>query len=329
MPRIAIAPMGLVLVTIVLVVALLAGYVSGNQPKRDAVAFAEDRLGIVLESKMISVGEVSLHVVFAGPKEGAPVILLHGYPEFWYAWRGPMSVLAEAGFRVIVPDQRGYNDSDKPTDPDAYALDRLAGDVIGLIDALGYDRVFLSGHDFGGLVSWWTLILHPDRIEKFVIINKPHPQAIRDHTDQGESISWYRTFLRIPWLPGYVGRLGNWGLLIGNLRATSRPHTFPEEDMNLFRSAWNNEGAINSMGAWYRANASFEMDVDLEIAVPGLFVLAPDDAFSAKEIGRSTMDYISQGELLELAQGTHWVIQEDPQRVGEILVDFFKSRAGS
>lgn len=309
-----------------LIAALVGGYQSGSQPKRDGVAFAEERLDISLESKLVDVGEVELNVVFAGPKAGPPVILLHGYPEFWYAWRGPMAVLAKAGFRVIVPDQRGYNDSDKPAEASAYRLDKLAGDVVGLIDALGYEQAYLAGHDFGGLVSWWTLMLHPDRIKSFVVVNKPHPQAILDYAsrpDHEESISWYRTFLRIPILPGYVGRLGNWGLLVQNLRETSRPNTFPDEHMNQFLSAWDNDGAIDSMGAWYRANASFDLDIEKKVTTPGLFVLAPDDAFSAKQIGLNSMDFLVGGELLELERGTHWVIQEEPEMIGQILVDYF------
>jgi len=97
-------------------VGLIGGHMSGNQARRDSVAAAEQQFGVDFESRMVNVGEVSLHVVFAGPVDGYPVILLHGYPEFWYAWRGPMAVLAKAGFRVIAPDQRGYNYSDKPAD---------------------------------------------------------------------------------------------------------------------------------------------------------------------------------------------------------------------
>ncbi len=313
-------------VSLILLALFVGGYVSGNQPGRDAVSFAEDQLGIELESRRIRVGKYELNVIFAGPTDGAPVILLHGYPEFWYSWRGPMAVLAEAGFRVIVPDQLGYNDSDKPSGAEPYALDELAGNVVGLIDSLGYDDVYLAGHDFGGLVTWWTLILHPDRIKRFVVVNKPHPQAILDYagrSDQAESISWYRTFLRIPVLPGYVGRLGNWGLLTSNLRETSKPNTFPDEHMNQYLSAWDNDGAINSMSAWYRANANFDLDVDQSIRAAGLFVLAPDDAFSAKQIGLDSLAFMSRGELRELERGTHWVIQEEPQLIGQILVDYF------
>jgi len=303
---------------------LLWGQFSGNQIDRDAVAAAEKKLGIEIESQMVLVDDVWLHVVFAGPEDGKPVILLHGYPEFWYAWRGSMEVLATAGFRVIVPDQRGYNKSDKPSNVEDYRLDELAGDVVGLADALGYEKIFLAGHDFGGLVSWWTLMLHPDRISKFVIINKPHPYARAEDAKGDETISWYRTFLRMPWLPGYVARVGNWALLAKNLRATSQPGTFPDADLDQFRSAWDRDGAIHAMGAWYRANVGFNMGhLDGHIAVPSLIILAPDDAFSSIERGRRSALFLQDGQVLELDAGTHWVIQERPQVIGDALTDFF------
>ena len=102
-----------------------------------------------------------------------------------------MAELAKAGFRVIVPDQRGFNDSDKPSGASAYRLDELAGDIAGSITALGYKKACVAAHDFGGLVAWWTLMLHSKSIEKFVIINKPHPMALR-HQSSDENISCRR-----------------------------------------------------------------------------------------------------------------------------------------
>lgn len=314
----------MLIIAIVFLVLIVIGYRSGNQPNRDAVAFAQQQLGITLEKRQVPVNDISLNVVFAGPKDGKPVVLLHGYPEFWYAWRGPMAELAKSGFRVIVPDQRGFNDSDKPAQTKSYRLDTLAGDIAELIAALGYEEVYLSGHDFGGLVAWWTLILHPEKITKFVVFNKPHPKTLLNDDGEKERISWYRTFLRIPWIPGYVGRLANWFLLVKNLKKTSLPGTFTNEQIPYFQSAWDNNGAINSMGAWYRANANFDMNVDYTISVPGLFVLALNDAYSSKAKALESMQYLENSRLIELKEGTHWLIQEKPDVVGNILIDFFQ-----
>src|SRR3954453_13360940 len=107
-----------------------------------------------LRHAMAPTNGVRLHVVEAGPEGGPPVILLHGFPEFWYGWRHQIGPLADAGYRVIVPDQRGYGISDKPGPVSAYALDGLAGDVAGLIESAGRSRVPLVGHDWGGIVAW-------------------------------------------------------------------------------------------------------------------------------------------------------------------------------
>ncbi|MFL4972307.1 MAG: alpha/beta fold hydrolase [Microvirga sp.] len=134
------------------------------------------------------VGALDLHVVEAGPPEGRPAILLHGFPEFWYGWRHQLGALAAAGLRVVAPDQRGYNLSDKPKGLESYTLDCLAGDVVALADALGCDRVSLVGHDWGGLVAWWTAARHGERVERLAILNAPHPQAfgpyLRRHPTQ-------------------------------------------------------------------------------------------------------------------------------------------------
>lgn len=308
--------------SIVVALALL-GHVSGNQPERDSVAAARAELGIDLESRFIDVGEVTLHVVLAGPEDGPPVVLLHGFPEFWYAWRGPLAVLARAGFRVIAPDQRGYNLSDKPPAVDAYRVDRLAADIAGLIAALGYDDAHLVGHDWGGGVAWRAVIDHPDRVRKFVVLDTPHPRSGEGFTSTEERVSWYRTYLQIPWLPGWSARLGNWAMLTNALRNTSQPGTFPDEVLDQFRSAWDRDGAIHTMGKWYRAEYP-PLAGEGRVAVPTLVLVAAHDAFIPADLTRRSALFLDAGEVLELGSGTHWVIQEEPQRIGEILAEFFR-----
>ena len=122
---------------------------------------------------------VTLNVAQAGPEAGPPVILLHGFPEPWSCWRHQIGPLAEAGYRVVAPDQRGYGRSDKPGRVADYALDVLAADVLGLVESTGRERVALVGHDWGAIVAWWVALHHPDRLERLIIINGPHPVAFR------------------------------------------------------------------------------------------------------------------------------------------------------
>ncbi len=306
---------------LVAAVAIL-GHASGSQPDRDAVEAARAELGIPLERRFVDVGDVELHVVLAGPADGAPVVLLHGFPEFWYAWRGPMAHLARAGFRVIVPDQRGYNRSEKPADVQAYALPELVSDVTGLVAALGYDAAHVAGHDWGGGVAWGLVLTHPERVRRLAILDTPHPRAWEGYESEEETISWYRTFIQLPLVPGWTARVANWALLTSSLRGTARPGTFPEPVMDQFRTAWARENAIHSMGAWYRADLP-PYAGDGRVALPTLMLVAPDDAYIPGDVTRRSLRFLDDGRLVELEEGSHWVIQEEPELIGGLLAEFF------
>src|SRR5258706_15116171 len=143
-------------------------------------------------------GEVSLHVAEAGPEDGAPVILLHGFPEYWFGWRHQIDALAQAGHRVIAPDQRGYNLSDKPKGVAEFDLDRLAGDVIGLANALGADQFSVVGHDWGAAVAWWIAELFSERVRRLVIMNAPHPALWPSAMDPGPEQRQLSPYVRLP-----------------------------------------------------------------------------------------------------------------------------------
>ncbi|HEX2979920.1 MAG TPA: alpha/beta hydrolase, partial [Anaerolineaceae bacterium] len=119
-----------------------------------------------------------LHAEVAGPVDGPLVVLLHGFPEFWYGWRNQIAPLAQAGFHVVAPDQRGYNLSDKPAGIGAYHLDALAADVLSILDHFKREQAFVVGHDWGAAVAWHLAIHHPERVERLAILNVPHPGAM-------------------------------------------------------------------------------------------------------------------------------------------------------
>ena len=319
-----------VLVTILAIAVVIAtglwlGQRSGDQPPRDAVAAAEAELGVPLESARVDVGDVVLHVVQAGPAEGPPVLLLHGFPEFWYAWKDVIPPLVAAGFRVIVPDQRGYNASDKPRDVDAYRVGRLSGDAAALLSTLGHAEACVAGHDWGGGVAWDLALRHPERVRRMVVIDTPHPRARLPEDEQAEeTISWYRVVFQVPWLPEWVARLADWRLVTDMLRNTSAPGAFPEEKLDFYRSAWDRDGAFGAMVNWYRA--SFRQGasdrVTERVRKPTLLLLAPDDAFIPAALTRASVDLVQEGRLEELPRGTHWVIQEEPELVAERIAAF-------
>ncbi|RIL07841.1 MAG: alpha/beta hydrolase [Proteobacteria bacterium] len=300
---------------------------SGDQPRLDAVEAARGETGVALEAGRVDVGDVSLHVVQAGPADGPLVVLLHGFPEFWYAWRDVIPPLAQAGFRVAAPDQRGYGDSDKLRDVEAYRVDRLGDDVAGLIAALGRERAFVVAHDWGGGVAWNVAIRHPARVAKLAVLDTPHPDVehVLPQTNE-KRISWYRTFFQIPFVPEETARWGDWYLLAKSLRDSSKPGAFSDEKLALYRSAWDRDGAFGTMVNWYRAAYRFRAEpaAPRRVAVPTAILVAANDAFIPGDLTRASVQLCDDAKLVELGSGTHWIVQEEPARVAAELVAFFR-----
>ncbi|MBI4927725.1 MAG: alpha/beta fold hydrolase, partial [Anaerolineae bacterium] len=204
---------------------------------------------------------IRLHVRLNGPQDGPPAILLHGFPEFWRGWAQVGDRLAQAGFRVIIPDQRGYNLSDKPTGAAAYAINTLSADVLALADALGIERFCLAGHDWGAAVAWHTAIHCPQRVQKLAILNVPHPDVmvstLRSSFTQLLK-SWYIFFFQIPALPEMLLRANDYAglkrmLLSSGKHAPGQTPTFTAQDLQAYRDAWAQPGALTAMINWYRA----------------------------------------------------------------------------
>ena len=233
-----------------------------------------------LEKTFINTNGVRLHVIHAGPPNGPLVILLHGFPEFWYGWRKQIPALAAAGYRVWAPDQRGYNLSDKPPGLDAYTLDELSADVVGLIDAAGCDRVYLVGHDWGAAVAWWVALKYPQQLEKLVIMNVPHPAVMRRTLQRNFAQlvkSWYIFFFQMPWLPERVISANQWQTALQAFKASSRPGSFSDADLAQYRTAWSQPGAFTAMLNWYRAAVRRRTQrlPTLRVSVPTLLMTDP------------------------------------------------------
>ena len=276
-------------------------------------------------SRVVRTNGVDLHVVEAGPEDGKLLVLLHGFPEFWYGWHETIAPLANAGYRVVVPDQRGYNLSEKPPAVGDYRIDTLADDVVGLIDAYDRDTAAVAGHDWGAAVGWWLAIHHPDRLSEFVAVNVPHPtvfeRALRSSWSQ-RFRSWYMVAFQLPKLPEAVASAGNWRLAVRSLRETSEPGTFDAEDFRRYRRAWNRDGAFEAMVNWYRAIVRDRPEpATPEVDVPTLVVWGANDPFLQKRLAGESVDYCADGRLLTIDAATHWVIHEDPHRVADAVID--------
>ena len=280
-----------------------------------------------LEHSYIETNGIRLHVVQAGPKSGTPVLLLHGFPEYHYGWRKQIPALVEAGCRVIVPDQRGYNLSDKPKGVKAYAIHELVQDVIGLIDALDYDKVNLVGHDWGAGVAWMLGIWHPERVHRLGIINVPHPAVMKRFLQRDlEQLrrSWYIFFFQLPWLPEAGMRANDWGGASRAMRGSGKIHTFTNDDIEKYKEAWAQPGAITAMINWYRAAVRYPIQLpeDVCVNVPTLMLWAMKDFALSHRMARPSMDYCKDGKLLFFPDATHWVQHEEAEAVNHYLIDF-------
>ncbi|MFD1730552.1 alpha/beta fold hydrolase [Deinococcus malanensis] len=216
----------------------LKGWNAGASSQRDTtvLALVADQAacrqagcqtGTMWTEHEIRVNGVRLHYVEAGPAAGPLVVLLHGFPEYWRAWEHQIGPLARAGFRVVAPDMRGYNLSEKPQDIEAYRVQTLQEDIAKLIRALGAGRAHVVGHDWGGIVAWQLAIRQPEAVDRLVILNAPHPGAARRGMKHPEQLkrSWYVYLFQLPVLPELLlERFGRWALR-GPGRTRSRRRT--------------------------------------------------------------------------------------------------------
>ncbi len=284
---------------------------------------------IPYDHALIKTNGVNLHVVQAGPEDGPLVILLHGFPEFWYGWHKQIDFIAEQGYRVWAPDQRGYNISEKPNGIAAYNLDELAADVIGLIDAAGRDKAILVGHDWGGGIAWWTACKYPERLSKLVILNAPHHKVFRRTLSSDLSQikkSWYFAYLQIPIIPETLMGLMSEPFARG-LQASAKPGAFSDDDMVEYQKAWAQPGALKSMISYYRAAVQQmpQPQPNPQVKVPTLILWGKKDAYLKWEMAQASVELCDNGKLIYFDNATHWIQHEEPDRVNQLMLEFFKS----
>jgi pimeloyl-ACP methyl ester carboxylesterase len=289
--------------------------------------------GVPGEARYRTVGGRRFHVVEAGPPDGELVVLLHGFPEFWYGWRDQIAPVVEAGYRVAVPDQRGYNRSAKPRSVSAYRIHNLAADVSGLIEAYDRDSAHVVGHDWGGVVGWWLAIHDPERVDRLVTANAPHPTVIRRtlRRDPAQlARTSYALAFQLPALPEAASRAFGWRLPRTMMRRTAMPGTFDAADFRRYRAAWERDGAFTTMLHWYRANGrSVPRPEADEVEVPTRVIWGAGDRFLHQRMAHDSLDYCSDGRLTLLEEGTHWLQHDVPVKVADAILDELGGIAGN
>jgi pimeloyl-ACP methyl ester carboxylesterase len=267
---------------------------------------------------------VRLHYVSQG--KGPLMLMLHGFPEFWYSWRHQMAEFAK-DYRVVALDLRGYNDSDKPQDTDAYHIDVLVQDIEGAIRGLGYDRCVLVGHDWGGAIAWHFAYTYPQMLDKLIIMNLPHPAKMAGFWQNPQQLlrSWYIFFFQLPVLPEWFLSADRCEAIGKALRDTAVDKSaFSDADIEAYRKAAAKPGAVKAMLAYYRcafqwllAPQSWE-----KLDVPTLMVWGEEDTALGKELTYGTEEYVRDFRIRYIPNCSHWVQQEKPQMVNQYMREF-------
>uniref|UniRef100_B8HXY2 Alpha/beta hydrolase fold protein n=1 Tax=Cyanothece sp. (strain PCC 7425 / ATCC 29141) TaxID=395961 RepID=B8HXY2_CYAP4 len=287
------------------------------------------------QHQFIQTNKIRLHCVTQG--EGDLVLLLHGFPEFWYAWRFQIPALARY-FKVVVPDLRGHNDSDKPAS--GYDLSTLAADVLGLIQALGYEKAYIVGHDCGGLLAWHLAQKFPQVVQRLAVLNAPHPDRLfRDWLGNLEHLSrnWYLFALQVPGLPEYLIRhnlrrfLQDW---FG--QHSIRKAAFSSETMQIYQSALEKAGSLTAVLHYCRDLLSPPswlpqlLRQPKPIAIPTLVLWGKEDNLFSPALTEGLERWVSAPfKLKVLPECGHWAQQEVPGIVNREILDFFRQGMGS
>lgn len=278
----------------------------------------------------VETNHIRLHCVTQG--DGELVVLLHGFPEFWYSWRHQIPALGRH-FKVVVPDLRGYNDSDKPKH--GYDLDTLTADVRGLIRSLGYDKAHVIGHDWGGAIAWHLAHRFPDYLHKLAILNAPHPQRfvqeLVSNVDQLRR-SWYMLAFQIPNLPETLIRMNLKDFVKKLFQGQAiRKGAFTTQDTEIYRAALEKPGVLSAALEYYRHLLSLPSLIRpweqaiAPINVPTLVLWGEDDLFLSQNLLNGLEKWVTAPlQLKRIPQCGHWIQQEVPQTVNRELLRFLK-----
>ncbi len=296
------------------------------------------------DHRYMQVGDLRFHYVTAG--SGPLLLLLHGFPEFWYSWRHQLSGLA-GDFRMVAPDLRGYNYSDKPLGVSQYRMDRLAGDVLGMLAALGEESAYLAAHDWGGAVAWVVAAHAPGAIRKLAVLNCPHPSALLYHLMTNPSQrkrSRYMFQFQVPRLPETIIRARDYRVIEKAFRGWAIDKScFSDADIEMYKQAAAQPGALTGGINYYRAAFRQGLRDQLQalrgrrsgragaaglpaIQVPTLLIWAEEDRALGRELTEGMERYFAPGISFErkyIPACSHWVQQEQPDLVNGYLRDFF------
>jgi pimeloyl-ACP methyl ester carboxylesterase len=282
-----------------------------------------------IAQRTTAVNGIRLHVVESG--EGPAVVLLHGFPEFWYSWRHQLRALPQFGFRAVAPDLRGYNQSDCPEHISSYRTNSLVADLRALIEQLASDPVYVVGHDWGGIIAWRLAAKHPNLVRRLAILNAAHPSAFQRELRRNPG-QWFRSFyvmlFQLPWLPETILTASNFQALERGWRSQPvHPTAFTDEDIDHYKEAFRTSGLRGPLN-YYRAALRYRRDVfgpPQTVNVPTLVIWGQRDPFMSASVNEHLSQWVPNVHVHTIADASHWVQNDTPNQVNGLLVSFFRN----
>lgn len=309
-------------------------------------AQAIEHLNCGLSSNTVSLPTtgINLHVVEGGNEKGELVLLLHGFPDCWYAWKSVIPHLVEAGYFVVAPDLRGYNLSDKPKGVWEYEIRDIAEDVEGLIEFYKREKAIIAGHDWGGVVAWHLATKKPEVVSKLIILNSPHPAALRRELAKNplEIVSfWYLLFFSLPIIPNSLLTYHP------NLFVRRYFHKLSQLDEDIQASAWVQDGAMDGMLNYYKAlvrslvvnfghteltkvkklknkdasNNGSVVEQKPLVKAETLIIWGEKDA-SLPKASSECAEWVPNLQVRYLKEATHYVLHDSPKAVTNYILEF-------
>ncbi|MBD2100802.1 alpha/beta fold hydrolase [Leptolyngbya sp. FACHB-261] len=273
---------------------------------------------------------IRLHYVTQG--EGPLMLMLHGFPEFWYSWRHQIPEFAQ-NYKVVALDLRGYNESDKPKGTDAYRMSELVEDVAGVIRGLGYEHCVLVGHDWGGAVAWSFAYAHPQMVERLIVLNLPHPAKFAEGLRLPQQLvrSSYIFLFQLPWIPEFLLQLSDYQFIETAFRGSAiNKSAFTQADIEAYKDAASKRGALTAMLNYYRSAARGLLARSWPVLeVPTLMIWGENDVALGKELTEGTEAYVRDFRIRYIPNCGHWVQQEQPELVTQYMQEFLAALPAS
>lgn len=273
-----------------------------------------------MHAEQVAANGMVFDVLSAGPKDGEPVLLLNGFPEFKEMWTAQLQALASAGYRAVALDQRGYSPGARPAEVSAYQVWPLVADVLAVADAFRFGRFHLVGHDWGGCVAWTVASLHPDRLKSLTSFSTPHTAALHRFAQDGDQKQRlvYVDLFRTPQVAESTF-LGNGAEVLRGVYQGM----VPPERVDLFVHRLSEPGALTAVFNWYRALEPGILLVPLagRVTVPTAYVWSDRDMALGPDAAWATASWVDAPYRFESWPGlTHWIPEEAPDRSNRFLL---------